>query len=214
MASPRDVLVAYSKQEATTEQVWRALIEHGGWYVPAGYAVKRLHTAVSEGLTIFATEIPTRDSALILFTDPVAAGHADGAPIGPFMREFSGVKVFQALDNGYGSVRVNPHSPKSEGWYISQEAFPLRDSGRRWFIWNNRCWPAAWTRTSRTRRSRRIRDLSFSLIPRAGRSRSIKSRQRLPWPSPRQTGIRHLSPSSRQTFKPTSDPRPSGGDPL
>lgn len=58
--------------------------------------MQRLHTTVSEGLTIFATEIPTNDSALILFADLVAAGHADGAPIGLFMREFSGVRAFRS----------------------------------------------------------------------------------------------------------------------
>ena len=125
MPTPREVLIAYSMKEATTEQVWRALTEHSGWYVPAAFAVNRLKTTTSRHATIFATEVPTTDHALILFTDPVAAAHADAAPIGVFMDEFSGVRIFQELDESYGSVRVNPHSPKSEGWYISQEAFPL-----------------------------------------------------------------------------------------
>ena len=125
MPNPRDVLVAYSNQQATTEQVWRALTEHDAWYVPATFAVRCLHTTTSKAVQVFATEVPTSDSALILFTDPIAAARADGAPIGPFMHEFSGVRIFQALENRYGCVRVNPHSPKTEGWYISQEAFPL-----------------------------------------------------------------------------------------
>ena len=41
------------------------------------------------------------------------------------MREFSGVQIFQNLDNRYGCVRVNPHSPKTEGWYFAQDAFPI-----------------------------------------------------------------------------------------
>ena len=48
MTGARDVLIAYSQQQATTEQVWRALIEHRGWYVPATYAVQRLHMPVGD----------------------------------------------------------------------------------------------------------------------------------------------------------------------
>jgi hypothetical protein len=125
MPTPREMLAAYSNQQATTEQVWRALTEHSGWYVPAAFGVQRLHTTSGKGATIFANELPTADRALILFTDAVAAARADGAPIGTFMHEFSAVQIFQSLDENYGCVRVNPHSPKSEGWYISQEAFPL-----------------------------------------------------------------------------------------
>jgi len=125
MPALRDILAAYSNHQATGEQVWRALTEHAGWHVPAAFAIKYLRTTTSQGATVFADEVPTSDSALILFTDPVAAGHADGAPIGIFMHAFSGVQVFQALVDSYGCVRVNPHSPKSEGWYIGQDAFPL-----------------------------------------------------------------------------------------
>jgi hypothetical protein len=125
MPTPREVLIAYSKQQANTEQVMRALTEHSDWYIPAGYAMSRLHTTTSDSAIIFAPEVPTSDRALILFTDSEAAARADGAPIGVFARSFSGVQIFQALDDRYGCVRVNPHSPQSEGWYLSQEAFPL-----------------------------------------------------------------------------------------
>jgi hypothetical protein len=119
MPDLRDVLIAYSNNQAKAAQVWRALTEHSGWYVPASFAVGHLQTTSSDGAMLFAGELPTPDNAAI------AAAHAEGAPIGTFMREFPGVPIFQALDAPYGCVRVNPHSPKSESWYISQEAFPL-----------------------------------------------------------------------------------------
>jgi hypothetical protein len=74
---------------------------------------------------IFAPEQPTDDRALLLFTDPVAAARADGKPIGVFMRDFSGVQIFEALDDRYGAVRVNPYSPNSEAWYLGPSAFAI-----------------------------------------------------------------------------------------
>jgi hypothetical protein len=125
MPTPREVLVAYSNQQASSEEVWRALVAHTGWYVPAAFAVGPLRSTSSDGATLFANEVQTADHALILFTDAVAAAHAEGAPIGIFMRQFSGIQIFQALGGPYGAVRVNPHSPKSESWYIGKDAFPL-----------------------------------------------------------------------------------------
>ncbi len=125
MPTPRDILIAYSQQQATTDQVMRALTEHAEWYVPAAFALGPLNTAMSESAMVFAQEVPSTDNALVLFTDPIAAARAEGAPLGVMVRNFSGVRIFEALDNRYGCVRVNPHSPNSEAWYLGQEAFPL-----------------------------------------------------------------------------------------
>jgi hypothetical protein len=125
MTTPRDVLIAYSQEQAASEQVWRALTEHSGWYVPADFAVKRLGTTDVQKAMVFAPEVPRADHDLFLFTDPVAAARAEGAPIGVFASEFSGVRIFQALNESYSGVRVNPHSPKNEGWYFPQDTFVL-----------------------------------------------------------------------------------------
>ena len=125
MSRIRDVLLAYSSQQATAEQVWRALTEHDDWHVPVSWAARHFGTDMRGSAQIFATEIPTTDHALILFSDGDAAGRADGQPIGVFTDRFRGWEVFETLDNQYGSVRVNPFSAQAEGWYISQEAFPL-----------------------------------------------------------------------------------------
>ena len=125
MSTPRDVLIAYSQQQASPEQVWRALTEHSGYYVPAAFAVKQLGATRMQSGMVFAPEVPRADHDLFLFTNPIAAACAEGAPIGTFASEFSGVRIFQAIDGSFTGIRVNPHSPKNEGWYVSQEAIAL-----------------------------------------------------------------------------------------
>jgi hypothetical protein len=125
MNDPRQVLMAYSENRAGQDEVMRALTEHTGWYVPAGFAVKALHTTNVESAFLFSQEYEADPSQLILFTDKVAAARASGHRLGCYASGFRGSKVFGALTDGFTKVLVNPCSPTSELWTFQREAFPL-----------------------------------------------------------------------------------------
>ena len=120
---PRELLKAYSENRATSDQVMRGLAEHKGWYVPAVFAVDRLKSAVSDHTIIFSTEFEAQPNMLLLFTDAVAAHRADGHRIGVFSSAFSGAQIFEALDDRFESMSVNPCSPQAESWFIKRDGF-------------------------------------------------------------------------------------------
>src|SRR5689334_22330702 len=99
--TPRDVLRAYALQTTSTEQVWRALTEHTGWYVPAGFGVVALKNEVFENAVMFSEKFEADPSQLLLFTDREAALRAEGNRIGLFGSAFQCGRIFAALTSEF-----------------------------------------------------------------------------------------------------------------
>ena len=135
MIDPRDVLVAYSKKEASTDAVMRALVQHDEWLAPI-HAVTEMagqHVAVDYPVVMFSQELSVPVDKLLVFTDraqaEAAAEKFGRAVLGLYADKVPGTVLFKRLEaqslSAVQEFRVNPASPKEQQWFIGRGGFVL-----------------------------------------------------------------------------------------
>lgn len=124
MTPIRQELIAYSKQERSTEQIIRKLLESKTWYAPAGFA------AVTLGRTKFDRLLqPIHQEAMpagnmIYFTDFEAAEKAN-LPVA-FAGEIAGVDLIDILNPAEMTrLDINYGLPTAETFFVGSDAFAL-----------------------------------------------------------------------------------------
>ncbi len=129
-ASPKEMLRAFGRKEATMEQVVRALMSYDGWLVPAGFAVDATGRTKFEAGYIFGDcssgcDVPA--SELWIYTDSAAADYAvaKGARLGVYSGRLHGAQIFSALPTSASAVQINPGCKPDETWFFGRDAFSL-----------------------------------------------------------------------------------------
>ncbi len=125
--SPAQTLIAYSRQQATMEEVMRALVSYDGWLAVASYAVHATQEEKFPGVLMLSQECNIPAGELWFFTDEASAMTAtnQGAQLGTYIRGVPGTKLFAALPMNYKSVHINPGCETAKTWQIQQGAFAI-----------------------------------------------------------------------------------------
>ncbi|HEV7860862.1 MAG TPA: hypothetical protein VGO91_19750 [Pyrinomonadaceae bacterium] len=146
MSAPVQMLLAYSQERASINDVMRALTSHRGWLVPIGLIAQGGEEArVVENLTLLSTETRLLPDELWVFTDLAAAmlAQSAGAMLGAYAGGIAGTELFSIIDPNLKTVRVNPGSPREQTWIFMDgsgsevgtlwaEAVALEDSFEQW----------------------------------------------------------------------------------
>jgi hypothetical protein len=117
-----EVLRRYARQQASKDDVMRALVEHDDWFAPVGLlpgdpaAFEQLVTLDSEGRA---------PEQLWLFTDEERARAGRGHALGVYGGPLPGPRVFEQLADRFPAVEVNPGSSVDERWTIARAAYRL-----------------------------------------------------------------------------------------
>jgi hypothetical protein len=125
-ATPVQMLIAYSQQRATANDVMRALTIHKDWLAPALlFAQGGEQHLVFEHLVLFDAETRLPPGELWIFTDTAAALRAQtaGALLGPYATHIAGTELFTKFLPTLNIVRVNPYSPQEQTWQFLTGSF-------------------------------------------------------------------------------------------
>ena len=131
VATPVATLVAFSKKQATSDQVMRALVEHDDWSIPA--LMLPGEPKVVENLVIYAEEFSIREDTLLVFTDraamDVGAQKVGHKAMGLYGRKVKGTALFGQLERpALAKVKelvVNAGSPQEQSWFIKRDGFVM-----------------------------------------------------------------------------------------
>lgn len=126
--TPKEILRAYSQQQATMEQVVRAFLTHDDWLVETTHAVNLTgQTRFPQGYILGQPGCDIPADQLWFYTDKEATdvAVAKGARLGMYVGGISGTQLFAALPADRVSVQINPGCAKEETWYLGQDAFAL-----------------------------------------------------------------------------------------
>ena len=127
-SAPVRVLTAYSQQRATADEVMRSLTSHRGWLAPGTlFAQSGEEHLFFDRIVLFSTETRLPPGELWMFTDLSAAQHAQaaGALLGPYASGITGTELFSKISPDLKIVRVNPYSPREQGWQFLDGSFDL-----------------------------------------------------------------------------------------
>ncbi|MGB8506990.1 MAG: hypothetical protein WCD76_01165 [Pyrinomonadaceae bacterium] len=119
MSGPVPMLVAYSAERASVNDVMRSLVSHQGWLVPLGFfAQSGEEHRVVESTYVLSSETSLPPDGLWIFTDREAAyvAQAKGASLGTYAGGIRGTELFRKVAPGTKSVYVNPGSPTERTW--------------------------------------------------------------------------------------------------
>lgn len=130
MPNPTDVLLAYSKKQATADDVMRALVEHDDWYLP----VHALTSNKVDGrVVVYAQNYSVRQDRLLVFTNreamDAAAAKLGGEAMGVYGGGVKGVDLFGSLQRkeleACKELIVDGASGQERMWFIGRDAFLL-----------------------------------------------------------------------------------------
>jgi hypothetical protein len=145
VSAPVQILLAYSQQRATTNDVMRSLTSHHNWLAPlvmfaqSGEQARRV-----DSVLVLSTEMRITPGELWIFTDWEAALRAQsaGALLGSYASGMTGTELFRKVPLNTNIVRVNPCSPLEQTWAfqgggieagkIWADAIALEDSFEQW----------------------------------------------------------------------------------
>ena len=135
MVDPRDVLVAFSKKEASMHAVMRALVEYDGWLVPIHGVtdMQGQHVAVDYPVVMFSQQLSVPLDKLLVFTDraqaELAAAKYGREVLGLYAEKVPGAVLFKRLEgqslSAVQELRVNPASSVEHQWFIGRGGFTL-----------------------------------------------------------------------------------------
>lgn len=125
--TPKDILLAFSRKQASPEDVMRVLVSHDDWFVPATYATHVLKTNRLERGLVLGDPPNITPGELWFFIDQAAVDKAmaKGAMLGFYASRIPGRRIFAELPTNYNCVRVNPGSDQAETWFIPNDVFAL-----------------------------------------------------------------------------------------
>jgi hypothetical protein len=140
------MLLAYSQQRASMNDVMRALTSHRNWLAPlALFAHGGEPSIVVDGMFILSTETRITPGELWIFTDSDAALRAQtaGALLGTYAGGMAGTELFRNIPPHTKTVRVNPGSPVEQTWILQDgggieagkiwaDAIALEDGFEQW----------------------------------------------------------------------------------
>jgi hypothetical protein len=146
ISGPVQMLLAYSRKRANTNDVMRSLIRHRSWVAPLGLfaqggeQVRRVKSAL-----ILSPEPRIPPDELWIFTDHEATLRAQsaGALLGSYASGMAGTELFRNIPSDTKTVRVNPDSPLEYTWTLRDgggieagkiwaDAIALEDSFEQW----------------------------------------------------------------------------------
>lgn len=134
MNAVEQILIAYSQQQANTNEVMRALVSHRGWFVPAGlFALSGEATRRVQKMMTLSSENLTPAGELWIFSSDEAAlqATAQGASVGTYAGGMAGTELFRIIDpNSFQTVFVNPGSPRERTWIFQEGS--ASTMGRLW----------------------------------------------------------------------------------
>lgn len=126
-----EALRSYSRQEASLEQVVRALIEHDDWLVTAPLGIEVMQTQQFEKGLVLSAQANMPNDQLWFFTDENAANNcvAKGGQPGFYVGPIPGARLLEYLPhlpaNENDSIQINIGSPREESFYLGQDSFSL-----------------------------------------------------------------------------------------
>ncbi len=130
--NPTETLLAYSREEATLEQVMRALVSHDDWLVDAKFA---MHVTGREkfksGFVLGSEPVNIPPGKLWFYTDEASAVTAAdrarerGISLGLYVGGISGPELFAALPTNFESVHVNLGCAQEQTWFIPNDSFAV-----------------------------------------------------------------------------------------
>ncbi|MGV3623744.1 MAG: hypothetical protein ACO1OB_23200 [Archangium sp.] len=133
MPNPTDVLLAYSKKQATADEVMRALVEHDDWCLP----VHALTSNKVDGrVVIYAQNYSVRQDRLLVFTNreamDAAAAKIGNEAMGVYGGGVKGVDLFGSLLRkeleACKELIVDGASGQERMWWVPRDSFVLCNS--------------------------------------------------------------------------------------
>lgn len=128
-----DVLVRFSKKEASMHAVMRALVEYDDWLAPIHGVtdMQGQHVAVDYPVVMFSQQLSVPLDKLLVFTDraqaELAANKYGREVLGLYADKVPGHVLFKRLEGQSLSqvqeLRVNPASPTEHQWFIGRGGF-------------------------------------------------------------------------------------------
>src|SRR6185503_3353070 len=113
-----DTLRAYSRKEASSDEVLRAVLEHDTWQVPAELFARGRDPAVAPRIVIYGEQASIPPGALWIFSDDEHARRAaEKGRLGACAADLPGSEALQVLE-GVTRIDVNPGSPVEETFFI------------------------------------------------------------------------------------------------
>lgn len=125
--NPTRVLAAFHRDQATLDDVLRALNRYEHWLVPAALLEAHCGRNSFPRMVMFGEPFLFPPDELWLFTDRDAAerAHKEGAKLGPIGYPIAGVDLFGSIGPKVATLRVNPVSPAELTWNMPRDSFEL-----------------------------------------------------------------------------------------